>query len=416
MAESVDVYLFDKLIAKMYREGDRYMLRQFHDGAHRASPISIPQGIEDYDSTALRHLEGVPGFISDSLPGSFGTEILRNYFESNNSGRAPTVIDKLLFIGDRGLGALSFRPSRIPREEDLETLKLKDIFDKARSLKQSENYSTLHDALLVAVHSFAGGARAKAVVSLDLNTHNIHLGHRNIVPEGYTPVIVKYDDTDDGSIEKSLYSKLEYIYYLLATKAGIPMSKSHLLHTDGRYHFITERFDLQDGKRRHMHSFAGLLHLDYNISMSTSYEELLRTARQLNVPHSSYKQLLSQMLFNYLFVNQDDHSRNFSFITDNDFNWEASPAYDITYAKGQGQTVEHQLTLYGKRLSAITLEDVGQLAGEFDIDTRWLGETIEKMLELRERDLPDLLKTYEISDHKTASLLNEVNKRDFGGV
>ncbi|MDX4060453.1 HipA domain-containing protein [Aliarcobacter skirrowii] len=86
------------------------------------------------------------------------------------------------------------------------------------------------------------------------------------------------------------------------------------------------------GKRYHVHSFAGLLHLDYNIPRTVGYEDLLRTAVKLGAL-GSLKQLFLQMLFNYMFINQDDHSRNFSFMCDVDFKYKVTPAYDLTFAK-----------------------------------------------------------------------------------
>ena len=416
MAEKIEIFLFDKHIADLYKEGDRIIMKQYDDGAFRASPLSVAHHIDTYDCTHLKHLERVPGFVSDSLPGNFGNEILKNYFESKNNGTPPTVIDKLLFIGDRGLGALSYQPQRNPSENDTDILALREMFEKAKALRDHNEYSTLHDTLLVAAHSFAGGARSKAVVSLNLKNKTVHLGHRNRVPDGYMPAIIKYDDTEVGGKDKSVYSKLEYIYYLLATKAGIPMSESHLLSAEDRHHFVTRRFDLDGQKRKHVHSLAGLLHLDYNIPMSTSYEELLLTGRKLNVPHESTKQMFAQMLFNYMFVNQDDHSRNFSFMTDESFKWVATPAYDITFAKGEKQTVEHQLSLYGKPLSAIGFTDITKLANEYAIDKVWMAETIEKMMELREETLPSLLKEYGIHQKKCQQLLHAVNSRNFGEV
>jgi len=117
-----------------------------------------------------------------------------------------------------------------------------------------------------------------------------------------------------------------------------------------------------------------------------------------------------------MFVNQDDHSRNFSFMTDEQFRWESTPAYDITFAKGEKQTVEHQLTLYGKPLSVIGFSEITKLAHAYLIDTTWVAETIEKMLQLREETLPALLKEYDIQQTKQKHLLNAVNRRNFKEV
>jgi len=128
MAEKIKIFLFDKHIADLYKDRDRIIMKQYDNGAFRASPLSIPNNIDEYDCTHLKHLERVPGFVSDSLPGNFGTEILKNYFESKNNGTPPTVIDKLLFIGDRGLGALSYEPHKNPSENDTDSLTLREMF------------------------------------------------------------------------------------------------------------------------------------------------------------------------------------------------------------------------------------------------------------------------------------------------
>jgi serine/threonine-protein kinase HipA len=157
------------------------------------------------------------------------------------------------------------------------------------------------------------------------------------------------------------------------------------------------------------------LHNDYNIPRQIGYEDLLRTAVKLGAIES-LKQLFSQMIFNYMFVNQDDHSRNFSFMCDMDFKWRATPAYDLTFAKGKKQTVEHQLLLYGKNLSQINLEDIARLADEFSIDLEFVSNLIENIKILRQNELPILLKTYAVKEEKVKQVLAEVNKRTFQGA
>jgi len=129
----------------------------------------------------------------------------------------------------------------------------------------------------------------------------------------------------------------------------------------------------------------------------------------------SLKQLFLQMLFNYMFVNQDDHARNFSFMCSSDYKWRATPAYDITFAKGVKQTKEHQLSLNGKALSQITLQDVVNLATEFSIELEFVSETIMKMKALRETKLPALMTEYKIADQKQKQVLEAVALRDFQG-
>jgi serine/threonine-protein kinase HipA len=414
MSDKVSLYLFDKHIADIYQIEDRVYLRQFDSSAHYASPLSIAKDISDIETTSLVFQDRVAGLVSDSLPGSFGHEILDNFFKKN-SGAKPTIIEKLLFIGNGGLGALEFRPAQILECSDEKNLTLKEIYEVAKSLKKGDSFKSIHSAFLVSAHSFVGGARSKAVVSINLESNEVYLGDRTKEPpKGFIPAIVKYDDTADGDENKSTYSKLEYIYYLLAKASGIDMMECHLLESYGKYHFVTKRFDIENTKRYHVHSLAGLLHVDYNIPRMVGYEALLRVAVKLGAT-ASLNQLFLQMLFNYMFVNQDDHARNFSFMCGSDYQWRATPAYDITFAKGVKQTKEHQLSCNGKALSQITLVDVVNLATEFSIDLGFVSDAITKMKILRESKLPILMKDHQVSIKKQKEVLDAIHQRDFKG-
>lgn len=415
MSDKVSVYLFDKHIADIFQVDERVYLRQFDNGAHLASPISIVKDIADIETTSLVYLERVAGFISDSLPGSFGEEILDNFFMQNNSGEKPTIIDKLLFIGNRGLGALEFRPAHIINDNTNTILSLKEIYEEVKTLKRGDEFKSIHDAFLISAHSFVGGARSKAVASINLESNEVYLGDRTKEPPlGFIPVIIKYDDTQSGDENKSTYSKLEYIYYLLAKDSGINMSECYLVESDNKHHFVTKRFDVEGAKKFHVHSLAGLLHIDYNIPRTIGYEELFRVALMLNAS-TSIKQLFLQMLFNYMFVNQDDHARNFSFMCSNDYKWRATPAYDITFAKGIKQTREHQMTLNSKALSKIQLQDIVNVATDFSIDLEFVSGAIEIMKNLRDTKLVPLMNQYNISQKKQDQVLQEVMQRDFQG-
>ena len=415
MRQKIDLYLFDHHIGQMYQNGDRVYLKQINNLCHKASPLLIAKDIPEIETTKLTFQERVAGFISDSLPGNFGNEILSNFFLQNQN-KTPTVSDKLIFIGDKGLGALRFKPSIEDDNNTEVTIKLKDMFEKSKDLKRVSNYHTLQSAFLVSAHSFVGGARSKAVAAINIDTQMVYLGDKNKkLNDGFIYAIIKYDDTEWGDENKSTYSKLEYIYYLLAKKSGIDMMDCYLLQSQDKYHFVTKRFDRDDnGKRYHIHSLAGLLHIDYNIPRSLGYEDLLRTAVKLGAL-SSINQLFLQMLFNYMFVNQDDHSRNFSFMCDETFKWSATPAYDITFAKGEKQTVEHQLSLYGKKLSQIDIDDIVKLASEFSIELDFVADSLNTMKELRDTYFIKLLKEYNISNIKQKQIFEAIKNRDLKG-
>ena len=188
MEKKVRLYLFDKYIADIYQIDDRVYLRQFNSSAYIASPISIAKDISDIETSSLVFQDRVAGFVSDSLPGNFGNEILDNFFEQNNSGEKPTIVEKLLFIGNRGLGALEFRPAYELDGTTEKTLALKDIYEEAKKLKRGDDYLSIHSAFLVSAHSFVGGARSKAVVAVNIQTDEVYLGDRTKKPpKGFIP-------------------------------------------------------------------------------------------------------------------------------------------------------------------------------------------------------------------------------------
>ncbi len=414
--QKILIKLFEKHIADMYQDGDRIYLKLLDETCSRVSPLMLSSTQKEIDTTHLVYLDRVAGFISDSLPGSFGNEILNNFFLQNKN-IYPTVCDKLLFIGNRGLGAIIYEPS-LEKETNFDhTIELKSLFDKAKELKNGTDYHSFQDAFLISAHSFVGGARSKAVGAINLQTQEVFLGDpTQPLKEGFIHAIIKYDDIANDDESKSTYSKIEYIYYLLAKQSGIDMMECHLVESDGKHHFVTKRFDIEEsGKRYHVHSLAGLLHLDYNIPRTIGYEDLLRSALKLGAV-KSLKQLFLQMLFNYMFVNQDDHSRNFSFMCDSDFKYKATPAYDLTFAKGEKQTVEHQLSLYGKAFSQIGIDDITMLATEFSIDLEFVASSLKTMKELQETTLKSLLDEYEVSEIKQKQILLEVSKRTLQGA
>jgi len=414
--QKISIYIFGNHIADMYQEEDRVYLKLIDEMCYKVSPLMLNSNHKEIDTTNLVHLERVSGFISDSLPGNFGNEILNNFFLQNKN-IYPTVSDKLLFIGHRGLGAITYEPSMEKGNGFIETIDLKSMFEKAKELKKGGDYHSLQNAFLISAHSFVGGARSKAVGAINLDTKEVFLGDRNKpLKDGFIHAIIKYDDTANDDENKSTYSKIEYIYHLLAKKCGIDMMDCYLLQTDNKHHFVTKRFDIEpNGKRYHVHSLAGLLHLDYNIPRSIGYEDLLRTAVKLGAL-GSLKQLFLQMLFNYMFVNQDDHSRNFSFMCDSDFKYKATPAYDLTFAKGEKQTVEHQLSLYGKALSLIDIDDITTLATEFSIDLEFVATSLQTMKNMRENKLPQLLKSYGVVPSKQKQIIEHTSTRTLQGI
>jgi len=167
----------------------------------------------------------------------------------------------------------------------------------------------------------------------------------------------------------------------MAKEAGITIPEIALLESDGLFHYLIKRFDRVGDKRLHVHSVAGMTHTDFNIPMHYSYDELFRLTRYITGEQQAVEEQYKRMLFNIIARNQDDHAKNFSFMMDHQGVWSMTPAYDITYANGQGYTKDHQLSLKGK-VNGFSRDDLLSIADAHSIPISSAKESIESIMEI----------------------------------
>ena len=155
----------------------------------------------------------------------------------------------------------------------------------------------------------------------------------------------------------------------MAKDAEIDMMPCELLEENGRAHFMTKRFDRDQGNtRHHIQTWCAMSHLDFNEVTSFSYEQLFQTMRELRLPYPAAEELFRRMVFNVMAKNCDDHSKNFAFRLKKDEKWELSPAYDIchAYRPGSPWVSQHALSINGKRKN-ILKSDMEQVAKSMNI-------------------------------------------------
>lgn len=288
------------------------------------------------------------GLIADSISGAYGKTYFSKYY-INEFANSPSLLDRLSFIGKNGLGALEFNPSDTSSDVHSDiAFSLSDF--KNQSVEVYNGNSSNELAKIIAKsNSGAGGAKAKGVVDYNPLTKEVLVRKQTNEKsyDGYKKCIVKFN-TKKG-IEAKKYNdelKLEYIYYLLAKELGLTISESWLeSDEEDNYYFITKRFDITDANQRlHMHSLAGILSHDAS-PFTMGYESLFRVGIMLSISSDDKEQMFKTMVFNIVFANRDDHSRNFSFLMDENCNWSYSPAYDLTYSGTNSDLNWHQLTI-----------------------------------------------------------------------
>lgn len=318
----------------------------------------------------------LPALLADALPDDFGNALVNRWLAARGID-APriTPLDRLAYQGQRGMGALTFRPSRGPRTTKASAVELSSLVTAARAavhgqVEDDEDETIVALRALIEVGTSAGGARAKAVVAFHPDTHELRSG-QVAAPPGFQHWLLKFDgmgrDHELGASQQ--YGRIELAYHHMAVAAGIDMMPCRLLEEHGRAHFMTRRFDREpDGTRHHVLTLCGMDHLDFRLRGAHSYEQLLLVARRLRLPREAEVEILRRLVFNVVARNCDDHTKNVSFLLRRGQPWSLAPAYDVTFAHNPDGvwTHQHLMSVSGK-FRGHTPDDVGALADRFGL-------------------------------------------------
>jgi len=368
----INVKLWGNHIGRLWHDKGRgYVFRynnDWIDGGAEVSPIHMPLSRRDFVFRGLNPetYYGLPGLIADALPDRFGNAVINGWMASKGITSARiTPLERLAYIGSRGMGALEFEPEDSLTGElkgYAAPLVMRELVESARKGLRGGMLS-IRDQL-VQVGASAGGARAKAVIGYNRATRDIVSGQFDI-PEGYVHALIKMDGVDG---KPGIYGRREAAYLAMAQESGIKVPYFELFTDDERQHLIVERFDRDGNEKLHMQSLCGLAHVDFNQRLVTDYAVLMRTMRMIGLGWEDIEESFRRMVFNVLVVNCDDHTKNISFLMDQSGKWSLSPAYDLSYAWSDSPekwTHGHQMTINGKSLD-INMDDVvevGRIAG-----------------------------------------------------
>lgn len=359
------------------------------------SPILMPvrQGrIYSFSDIGRETFKGLPGMLADSLPDTYGRALFDRWLAL--TGRSSgNPVETLCFLGKRCMGALEFEPAMdAPYSPDvrIELDSLVEVTSEALSEKEEFGANLEEDkkaaiAEIVRLGTSAGGQRAKAIIAYNPLTGEVRSGQIE-APEGFDYYLIKLDGVtaEAGFRETQNFGRLEYSFYRLVNECGIEMSDCSLIEENGRAHFLTKRFDRQNGEKIHMQTLCGIAHYDYCNPRSYSYEQAFNVMRALRLPYSQAQEMYRRMVFNVVIRNQDDHTKNISFLMDRQGKWTLSPAYDMGFAynpKG-GWTAQHQMSINGK-FDDITRQDLLEFAKRNNI--KEATEIIDRIAEVSSR-------------------------------
>jgi serine/threonine-protein kinase HipA len=372
---------------------------KFVNSGIQVSPLNMPLSDKVYSFPSLdkNTFKGLPGFLADSLPDKFGNKLIDEWLERQGrelSSLSP--VERLCYIGSRGIGALEYKPSKSMAKEVNDIVAIDEMVKLASSIvsgKKGKAVNVNDENLLsqiLMIGTSAGGARAKCLIAYNEITGEIKSGQVR-VEEGYTNWLLKLDGVDGNSDKEDPdpqgYSKIEYAYYLMAKEVGIEMSLSKLFKEDRRSHFMTKRFDrLPDGSKLHMQSLCAIAHYDFNYAGAYSYEQALNIISKIvdsTKRNHAREQMVLRAIYNVIGRNQDDHTKNISFLMDKQGKWWLAPAYDLIYSynpKGEW-TNKHQMMINGKR-DNFERNDLIELAKKAGIKKAKTKKFIDKTIEV----------------------------------
>lgn len=368
------------------------------------APLRMPLSSRKYQFPNLNTetYKGLPPAFSDTLPDDFGNAVINAWLARNGrDANTFTSLERLLYTGDRGMGALEFLPAISRKNTSGGNIELVSLIEMAQKvLDQRSNLAEKllpeemnNDAMsgLLQVGTSAGGARAKALIAVNADRTQLRSGQLD-APEGFEHYLLKFDGVEEHKMSSEAFGdpkgfgRMEYAYYLMAIDAGINMTPSELLIDGERSHFMTKRFDRIGNKKLHYISLCSMDHADYKEPGAYSYEQLLSVARQLRLPRKDAIEIYRRMVFNVVARNHDDHTKNTGFILKTPKSkWRLSPAFDIAYSykKDSPWVNSHQMSLNGKR-DNFTRDDllaVGALLSNFKKESNQIIDEVISVVE-----------------------------------
>jgi serine/threonine-protein kinase HipA len=289
------------------------------------SPIKLPFS-SDIASADKQPFEGLFGVFNDSLPDGWGRLLLDRLLSARGIDIIKIIpLDRLAYVGSRGMGALVYRPEIKPEKTTDLFPELDVIAAEMDHILQGKSSEIIEELFVMGGSS--GGARPKIYAAYNPLTDELKQGADN-VPEGYDEWIIKFPSSSDSRE----IANIEFAYHKMALLAGIEMSECRLFKgkSDQDY-FGTKRFDRLTNIRLHTHTASGLMHDNFRMS-TMDYGHLMDCAFRLEKHVKAYEKVFRLATFNVYSHNRDDHSKNFSFLMNAKGEWRFAPAYDLTFS------------------------------------------------------------------------------------
>jgi serine/threonine-protein kinase HipA len=363
------------------------------------SPFKLPFNNE-ISICQKEPFDGLFGVFNDSLPDGWGRLLLDRTLSSKGIDISNiTPLDRLAFVGSRGLGALMYHPEFGSATVLTSLNELDVIAQEMTHILQGISSEIIEELFLLGGSS--GGARPKIFVAYNPKSEELIYGQEEL-PLGFENWIIKFPSSSDNPE----IAKIEYVYHKMALNAGIEMSDCKLFEgKSGKLYFGTKRFDRIGNQRLHIHTASGLMHDNFRAS-TMDYGHLMDCAFRLVRHVHAYNKIFRLAAFNVFSHNLDDHSKNFSFLMNAKGEWNFAPAYDLTFSYSP----------YGYRSTMVAGEGLHprekhllELAKHFGLTE---GKAIIEEVKNAIADWSSMAKAYNISSETIKNIQLVLNKID----
>ncbi len=181
-----------RIAAVSIAAGARYATFQYDPSFARSgieiAPVKMPLRVEPYTFAGLPQdaFSGLPGLLADALPDRWGTALVNAWLASQGREQSSfDVVQRLCYVGTRGMGALEFQPANEPTVSATDDLRVDALVRLASEVlaKRAEFVTELSRdpeeesmKAILAVGSSAGGARPKALIAYNEATGQVRSG------------------------------------------------------------------------------------------------------------------------------------------------------------------------------------------------------------------------------------------------
>lgn len=358
---ALQVFYDEKLVGTLAMTADRKAAFQYSEewieNGFPISPFSLPLKKQVFVPTK-DYFDGLFGVFADSLPDNWGRLLLDRLLRAHKQNPDKlTVLDRLAIVGKSGMGALTYYPEK-KIDEQYGDMDLDELAEQCRKILNTEYSDRLDE--LYRLGGTSGGARPKIMTTVNGEEW-----------------IIKFPAHVDGENA----GKMEYDYSCCAKKCGIIMSETRLFLSENcEGYFGIKRFDRisdKNGtKRIHMLTAAALLELNFE-HPSLDYHSLMKLTKILTRDNEKdMRERFRRMCFNVFAHNRDDHSKNFTYLYDDEKDrWSLSPAYDLTYSN----------TYYGEHTT--TVDGNGRNPGRKELLTVGIAAGMKKEVCIESMDM-----------------------------